>query len=251
MNLECGDAFERENAEWIRNNLPTYEAVWRQFIGNAGNNRMLPMHGLHPELEKRRKAFSQAHYSLAVYCFQLDKSFKKAATSVGEIGGPTALHRDLELLRKVVTLIGSIRDMLKQIDESLKLNGSLYGPLQEFYVIRSALLHGPQPPHCYVDGLLKLPKFAGINPKRGEWDDKQDWENVDICSFVYFSDFCDELKNSFHQLLNRQTPQIFDGADRLFGTSVSSQNDASVFPITQSSGSADPLLQGSSGRHSC
>lgn len=41
MNLEDGDQFERETADWIRYNLPTYETLWGEFIGNDGTAAVL------------------------------------------------------------------------------------------------------------------------------------------------------------------------------------------------------------------
>lgn len=34
MPLERGDAFEVQNADWIRLNLPHYERIWEAFIGH-------------------------------------------------------------------------------------------------------------------------------------------------------------------------------------------------------------------------
>jgi len=146
MKLEEGDAFESEYADWIRERLPSYEPIWSAFIGHDGRGWPLPIDGLNQQEERNRKKFYQAHYTFAVQVHQLDKLIRSIDAKAGTVGKLSEFLAEQQGLTQVVTLTGQIRDMFKIIDEALLMEGALCGPLQDFYAMRSHVLHGPRMP---------------------------------------------------------------------------------------------------------
>lgn len=241
MKLEHGDAFEAQNAEWIRGRLPRYEEIWAAFIGHNGRGWPLPMTGLTAKQEHDRKKFYQAHYTFAVDAYQLDILLTSLDANAGEVTSLTRFLDDQLHLLLAVALTGQIRDMFKLIDEALNMHGALYGPLQDFYAQRSHILHGPRMPVSLKDGFVKIPKIAAQNPVSGEWDDKNVWDGVAPNSFVFFADFCRELHSDLFTQLKQLHPKIFPAADAYFGERrVSEQVSAEAFSVQPLTGLSVP-----------
>jgi len=216
MKLEEGDAFESEYADWIRERLPSYEPIWSAFIGHDGRGWPLPIDGLNQQEERNRKKFYQAHYTFAVQVHQLDKLIRSIDAKAGTVGKLSEFLAEQRGLTQVVTLTGQIRDMFKIIDEALLMEGALCGPLQDFYAMRSHVLHGPRMPVRLEDNFLMIPKIALQNAAFGEWDDKSTWDEIDADSFVYFADFCRSLGDELFALLGELHPKVFPAADKYF-----------------------------------
>jgi hypothetical protein len=216
MKLEQGDAFEKENANWLRERLPFYEKIWAAFVGHDGSGWPLPMRDLSAQKEQNRKKFYQSHYTFAIEAFQVEELATGMSKRAGEIKRWKDFAREQQCLISLVSSIGRIRDMFKIMDESLKMGGRLFGPLQDFYAMRSHVLHGPRLPVQLREGLLLIPKIATGNAVSGEWDDKSVWDNVKLKDYVYFADFslrsCDELFG----LLRELHPKVFSAADEYF-----------------------------------
>jgi hypothetical protein len=215
MNLESGDQFENHCADWIRANLPSYENIWSAFIGHNGRGWPMAISGLNADQERRRKKFYQAHYSFAFACFQLGRFVDSIDDNLGKSKGFDGFAKDQVTLTSVMAYVGQVRDMFKQIDEALGMHGAILNPMQEFYVLRSHVLHGPRLPYQLEDGCVKIPKIAGGNAKVGEWDDKALWEDTDPKQYVFIADFCRITFTELMALVNKLHPAIFDAANKL------------------------------------
>ena len=196
--------------------LPSYEKVWVAFIGYDGLNRPLPIPGLHPDVEVLRQEFYQAHYTMAHRCFSIDQMLKRATETLGKVEDHDELHREFEFLYAFMGVIGHVRDMFVKMADALSLGGSVGNALQDFYDLRSHVMHGPQMPHVIEAGLLKIPPIARRNKSANEWDDKSLWDDMDATNFVYAAEFCEQTGEEFFNLINKIHPKVFDGADRLF-----------------------------------
>jgi hypothetical protein len=216
MKLEEGDAFEVLNSQWLRERLPTYEPVWSAFIGHGGKGRACLMNGLTAEQEANRKRFYQAHYTLAVQARELEKILDSFSRSIGIVESPHAFLSAQRELFFVMALVGHIRDMLGIIDAALKMGGSLVGPAQEFYDVRSNVIHGPRVAAQVENGVLMIPRIAGRNAVIGEWHDKALWDEMEHAAFEPVPDFTDALRSDFFALINQLHPKIFAAADHYF-----------------------------------
>ena len=172
MTLNLGDPFEVKHQGWIRQRLPSYENVWQDFIGNNGFDWPLPMEGLTMEQEEKRKAFYQAHYTIAIQCFSIDQSLTRVAETLGAVMDVDDLHQEFDFLVKFINAIGIVRDNFVIMDSALDLNGTIANRLQEFYRVRSHVLHGPQMPYAIDDGYLKIPPIANENETPTDWHNR-------------------------------------------------------------------------------
>ena len=218
MKLEQGDAFEKTYACWLRDNLPHYEPFWSRFIGHDGNGHPMPIPGLCEDKEKCRQKLYQAHYSAAFGCFQIDEISVEINKGLGGVSDIKAFMTEFRNCFGMIGWIGHVRDMYKQMDEALSLKGAVFGQLQDFYCLRSHIMHGPRMPVLIEDGLIQIPRVAKMNKTISEWDDKSYWDDFDGSEFVYFIDFCTTTKNEFfdlvrsmHAKLNSHAFEFFEG----------------------------------------
>ena len=217
MNLDQGDPFEIRHKDWLRSRLPAYEGIWSDFIGHDGFGRPLPIHGLSRDEEKRRTAFYQAHYTMALKCLSIEEAMGRANATLGEIKDDEGLRLEFEFLYSFISSIGHVRDMFKVMDDALKQRGQVSDEFQEYYDLRSHVLHGPQMPYDVASGYLKIPLIARRNKVEGEWDDASDWLAIDPGTFVLAAEFCVDTGTSFFALVNKLHPAIYAGACRFFG----------------------------------
>lgn len=217
MKLEQGDAFERAQADWIRQQLPAYESLWSAFIGHGGDGWPLAMAGLNPDEAKRRQKLYQAHYTAAVGCFQIDEALKELNAKLGEVKDVMAFLNENRHLHSLMGWMGQVRDMFKQMDEALGLQGTVLGPLQDFYALRSHVMHGPRMPVRIVDGFIKVPRVAKQNKTAKEWDDKSYWEDFQDAEFVYIIDFCTQTRHEFFDLVRQMHAKVYSAACDFFG----------------------------------
>ena len=59
-----GDSLERAASIFVSKHLPFYEKIWALFIGHRGDGTMANMKNISPQLEKKRKAFAEHHYTV-------------------------------------------------------------------------------------------------------------------------------------------------------------------------------------------
>lgn len=214
MDLAQGDSFERTNAQWIRENLPTYETLWSSFIGNDGTAHPLKLIDLPPKMEEARRRFYQAHYSMA-------QSAKKVSEILGSLeaeccsGSNVDRHRQFDLLFCFMSRIGHVRDMVEIMGNAIGMNRARE-KLQEFYDQRSHLTHGPQMPFEVKSDILYVPIIAGRNPLESQWSKEKAWEKMDPAKFIPLYDLCERTKNEFFEVLNSVHEAIHSKACEFF-----------------------------------
>src|SRR5204862_1396976 len=98
----------------------------------------------------------------------------RANATLGEIKDDEDLRLEFEFLCSFISAIGQVRDMFKIMDDALKLQGQVSGELQEYYDLRSHVLHGPKMPYDTALDFLKIPLIAKRNKSAEEWDDASD-----------------------------------------------------------------------------
>lgn len=243
MNLEDGDQFERENADWIRQNLPTYETLWREFIGNDGTAHPLEMTGLSKEQIPARRRFYQAHYSMAQSAMKIVDNVASLDDVILKAKAEHTCQGQFDLLFCLLSRIGHVRDMVAKMDAALGMGGDAVNPLQQFYDLRSHVTHGPQMPFRIENDIIQIPKIGGRNPTESEWDDDKAWEEMKPDTFMPLSTFCDETVKNFFKLLTSIHQKIYSAAKVQYkGCKLANRKTT-----TPSSGYAiDPFIDSSS-----
>lgn len=212
MNLENGDQFERENAHWIRQYLPTYETVWREFIGNDGTVHPLELKGLSQEKISARRRFYQAHYSMAQSAKKIVDIVASLEYVILKAKAEHSCQEQFDLLFCLLSRVGHVRDMINKMDVALGMGGKAVNPLKKFYDMRSHLTHGPQMPFRIDNGIIQIPMIGGINSTESEWDDDKAWEQMKPESFTSLSTFCDETVKEFFEILTTIHQRIYSAA---------------------------------------
>lgn len=218
LTLENGDDFERRNAEWIRTTLPDYERVWAAFIGNNQSSpaRPLEMPGLSEELQRSRKKFYQAHYSVARKLFLFQRLIDEIVESLGDGSTYDQFEASEDRLFRFGSYLGFIYDMFEQIAAALKAEDTVYADLKGFFQQRCHIIHTPQIPHLIEDGLLKIPKIAAAKGAEGEWHKDSVWDDFELKDFVFLSDFVQDTAKEFYNAVRNSHAKIFNAADRRF-----------------------------------
>lgn len=212
MKLEDGDQFEQENAEWIRQNLPTYETLWSKFIGNDGTAHPLELKDLSENDIPARRRFYQAHYSMAQSAKKITHIVSNLEDVILESKAEHSCEGQFDLLFCFLSRIGHVRDMIGKMDAALGMGGKGVNPLQEFYDLRSHVTHGPQMPFKTEDDVILIPKIGRRNPTDSEWDDGKAWEDMNPETFIPISTFCEDTVKDFFKLLNSIHQKIYSAA---------------------------------------
>ncbi|MDK3155731.1 hypothetical protein QPK87_03945 [Kamptonema cortianum] len=217
MKLEQGDAFEKAHASWIRQVLPHYEPLWSLYIGHNGNGWLQALDKLTNDENTRRRKLYQAHYSAAFGCYQFEESLRDMEARLGEVKDIDSFMREHRHLYGMMGWVGFIRDMYKQMDEALSPGGFAYCQLQDFYALRSHIMHGSRMPIRIVDGLMQIPHIARQNKTADEWDDKSYWDEFKDAEFVFLADFCSSTKSDLFSVVRKMHAKIYSAACELFG----------------------------------
>jgi len=241
MTLEHGDHFEQAIAGWLRENLPTYETVWQEFIGHDGNGRPRSL-GLSQEKEDARIIFYQAHYSFALSAYRLDCITKNENENVTPICNVEDFWPHQERFFLFMVYLGHIRDMFEKMDGALSAKGELCSAFQEFYDQRSHVIHGPRLPIEFDDTSWKIPVIATRNPEQGEWTDAVPWGSVDSNKTVYVADFLFETRNHVFKLINSKHQALYSVAKKYFGKDVTMQT---ILPVLSYPGQVNIITSGS------
>jgi len=212
MKLENGDQFEKENADWIRQNLPSYETLWKDFIGNDGTAHPLELRNLSAEGIPARRRFYQAHYSMAQSAKRIGDLLETIEGIILESKAEHSYDAQFDLLFNLLSRIGHVRDMVGKMDAALGMAGSAVNKLQVFYDLRSHVTHGPQVPFYVKSDIIHIPRIGGRNPEAAEWDDGKSWDEMKPESFVPLSTFCEVTVQDFFVLLVSIHEKIYSAA---------------------------------------
>lgn len=199
MKLEFGDNIERDNLDWIRTHIPEYEYIWAIFIGHDGHGKPLNVRGLSGKEELSRESFYQAHYTVLVSLLQLDKILKGIDCQQAGVQDSNAYLEIQTQLTAFLALVGRVRDMFKKMDNALGMGGAVYQGFQDLYQNRCSFLHGSLPAHRLDDGILQIPKLAGVEKSPIEWNDESLWSQSSHMSFDVAPE---QLQQIFKELIS-------------------------------------------------
>lgn len=247
MKLENGDAFEVEQREWLRANLPLYETVWAEFIGHNSKGRPLPLGGLSDKQGSDRRKFYQAHYSMALSCFQIDAVCADIETLASVPNSVQKYLREIGLLNSFVSLVGNVYDMIRDIAEALSGHDPIRAPFHKFFGFRSHALHAARIPLQRDEYGLKVPQISWEVKQEGEWNDAINWDDVDWSKSVYLTDLCRNVRTELFETINTVYPTIRSKAHDYFGSVIDAQVAlvTTSFTTTNSGYTFFPCISGS------
>lgn len=217
-----GDLFEQGYQRWINDNLPDYERIWATYVGNDGKSRPQPAVKIAEEAKDDWRKFYQAHYSMAVYAFLLDRHTSRAIVQLktdeehGRHGTPAAMTRNLENFTQFVALLGQVCDMTGQIASAVNDN-AIAAAVTDLAAKRSNAIHAGCIPmsHDYLG--VKIPAIALIRGAEGEWWEHARWDFVDRGKQQELVDWFHKTRTELLETLrNPVYPMIRKAAERRF-----------------------------------
>ena len=181
-----GDILEVTYSKLIVERLLAYAEIWKRFIGNTGQGRMIDVEGLDKKEQQRRTLFSQYHYS----------SFESIVAMqhlIQEISS-TKVHSIEEYLRVNNTFLcfqahaGRIRDGVKKMGELFRIL-DLDKDLNEYYQQRNQVLHGCKVPYMIIEGILAIPPIKGEKENAEYWNSNRTWHEMNPDDFQFLPDY--------------------------------------------------------------
>ncbi len=164
-----GDLLEMHECEFIETELPSYEEIWKRFIGHQGNGIMAEMTWISPDLDIKRVKFAQHHYTILeslVLMRQVvvDPLLSKPINTMEEY------YAILNLIMAFQAHAGRVRDNIEKCycaigrcDEWAEMRSKL----DVFWETRHIFIHG-----CKVPFMLdedKLFRSAETNTSSRKW----------------------------------------------------------------------------------
>jgi len=183
MKLELGDSIERENVNWIRENIPVYEDIWSIYIGHDQNCRPLKILNLPPNMESDRERFYTSHYTLLICLLKMRASLEHIDNQQAYVPDPRAYIAIQNEITAFMASVGQARDMFKKMDGALGLKGTVWRQFQDLYQNRCSLLHGTIPAQTITDGMLNIPELAGNEKTADKWHDESRWSDAGAMKF--------------------------------------------------------------------
>lgn len=218
ITLEDGDDIERDNADWIRQNMPEYEELWSRFIGHDGKGSPPKDIGdLGKITSQNRERFYQAHYSLLATMLALEESKTKLQENCGEVRDSKAYLAVQKEITCFMAHVGRVRDMFKKMDSALGLKGDVWKRFDDYYNQRSAFLHGPIPSQEIEDGLLKVPGFGNSSTGELKWTDESRWSERGGFAFKFAAQFTEDVMNDLLKLNKGALSDCLDKIKELAG----------------------------------
>lgn len=214
-----GDAIERLHSEFILTVLPEYDRIWSAYIGNDGNDRMLPIRGLRDDLEDVRKKVSQYNYTSleSIVCMRrLGEKYSSHQAKVPGVDSPEYLDFLNDLLAFHAN-IGRIQDMVEKTTYLLKTGDTWKRFLNGAFKKRNVVLHGHKVPIAIVHGVIEIPPIAESDPHRS-WHDEKNWGDVPVVAFNFFSDYMPKVTTDIARGMNNFLGMAYGRIAEKFGT---------------------------------
>ena len=191
-----GDSLEKEFSTFIQTEFPTYEAVWKLYIGNRGNDNKALITGYSSNRDEMRQKFSEHTYTIFQSLISIRRLIINEAFKKGEIKD---VSHNLDLQDSIVLFfayLGRIKDNLQDAASCL-LNcnsdeiGSKFG---DFYSKRNIVLHGKMLPIAYrPNGDIIIPAL-GENTDRLKWHDKTGvWDSITFLNLVNLAEYTNSI----------------------------------------------------------
>ena len=202
-----GDILEKNYALFIRAYIPAYEQIWMRYIGNDGTAQMMNLPALTEEENKRRKLFSQYHYSLLESSVCLKRIVETKLFFL-----PETLDEYLDLTSLFLSFqahTGRIRDCIKKMGEQFTLI-DLYDKLDNFYKQRNESLHGCKIPFMIIDGFISIPHIKGTDEDPLKWHDTLTWDEAEKLNFKPINDYMSVTFSQLLPVVNSCLYQLFE-----------------------------------------
>lgn len=178
---EHGDHLERSYVDFIRTYFKTYEAVWKIFIGNKGNDIKGDIEGYPVDKNIKRQNFSEHTYTVLQSVILLHRLIEKGVFSKA-ITNTTEDILDLQdNLLLFFTHLGRIMNNIEEASSLLDLKEAETSHLlKEFYHKRHILVHGKMLPIIFKqNGEILLPVLSKNGTDITGWYHKEhSWPDV-------------------------------------------------------------------------
>ncbi len=253
LKLEQGDLFERSKADWLRKRFPGngrfgYESVWAQFIGNDGNNQLIRLHGLDADEERRRQAFAEAHYSMALFAYLFEETASDLSKLCEPVEGIDSYITIIGQFSSMIAHLGQVCDMVGKVGIHLKAGDSIHTHIESLQTLRSQAIHSVKiPMHQDYMG-LRIPIICDQkDPTEDTWSGKSKWEDVNLLrSSQYLADFAKETQDRLFEGINLAYPIIHSHAAKSFLKPRESSKAYNIY-AANSEASTNPPSSGNSG----
>lgn len=220
---EHGDHLEKKYYDFIQINLPTYELVWKLYIGNKGDDTKADITNYSPDRDKKRQQFSEYSYTILQSVIALNR-LTESSFLEQKFENQTDEILDLQnFLLLFFTHLGRINDNVNAASSCLLNIDSkkLSGILEEFYYQRHILVHGQMIPMIFgEDRKVLLPILnknkrtsLGWDHKKNNWDDITflPTENFTTTIYQLYWDLIPKLKEIFGEFKNKINEELVKG----------------------------------------
>jgi len=150
-----GDITERENSEFIGQNLPFYSRVWELYIGNNGTNNLAEIKSISDSENLKRKKVALYLYT----CFESIILIKYIITKIVKINTLDDYLNNLNNHLAFQANMGRIRDNAKKLDDVIEIKRDTETIFKSFWMHRNTTLHEIKLPYSIFDNefLISLP----------------------------------------------------------------------------------------------
>lgn len=170
-----GDDLEKSYSEFILTHFKTYEAVWKMFIGNKGNNIKADIENYPLDKDLKRQKFSEHTYTVLQSVILLHRLIDKGVFNAPIIPSTENILNLQDNLILFFTHLGRIMNNVEDASRFLELKQDKTSDLlKEFYHKRHVFVHGKTLPIIFKEtGEILLPLLSKSNSDTTGWNHKE------------------------------------------------------------------------------
>lgn len=210
---EHGDWLEIRAADFIRQNIPAYEEIWKRYIGHNKRGSVAEFQNPPSErIEKQRRNFAQHHYTILESLF-----FMKSISENSEMKQVSSFEEYTTTLNNLMAFqayAGRIRDNMYNCFLTVSNSNSAdlaIDQLEKFYQHRHVFVHGKKVP--FTRDIYQLFLIASPRDKKGAstgYGDNMLWEEVSEKEFVYNEDYLRTSLQELYPIIQGQLSTLID-----------------------------------------
>jgi hypothetical protein len=250
-----GDWLEKEAADFIKINIPSYELIWRIFIGNTGNAKIAKMAGIKPHIEEKRVNFSQHLYTILESLYFMQK-IREDESDLKQILGFNDYRKALNQLISFQAYSGRLRDNIISCflaigsKQNIK---KIENRFEKFYHSRNIFVHGRKVPLSMDrDKLFRIAKVKDFTTSIVGFGMEMPWENISTDETIYIEDAYSNSMNELIPIVEKTLSNllvdvkrfnskynldlIFEWVDEMQGTHTSGVSSPIIFNVSGSIG---------------
>lgn len=226
--LEHGDTLEKIASDFIKSLFPNYEEVWKNYIGNKGDNTKADIPN-YPN-DNKRKNFSEYSYTVLesafiIYSIVQSKVFMKPISKIDEY---------IEFNKSFISFfahIGRINDNVINASNEISKNyvPKLQADLKHLYEARHIVIHGKVVPIAQDEfGLVQIPKFYTGAGNTYDWTFNKSWNEAVLATEMYAEDVVQGYYNQLIFIINNAYGHFGDvimGELKAISTTISFEYD--------------------------